>query len=525
MGPARRTASRTEGRDSAMATASGKEWGGSGRIPSWQPLLMGTILFVAGAFGDLWAARTNPLDAGQRDWLAEWGPVRYCVDPDWMPMEQIDDNGRHVGLAADFLSLMARRAGVELELVTTADWSESLDKARRRDCDLLSMAMETPGRAEYMDFTEPYLEIPSVIVTRGDAPWVEGLAYVLDQPLGIMRDFSFVELYRERYPELELREVDDYEQGLLKVQRGELFGFLGNMANVSMTLQRSGMSNLKIAGRIEGDSRLSVATRNDEPQLGAIFSALVRSINDADRRELFNRWIPVHVEQTRDQELTWEVLLPVTGLALIALVWSERVRRLNRRLEAANRKLEALNREDTLTGLHNRLHLDEKLEEVAAYCARNRVTLSVAMVDLDFFKSINDRFGHPYGDQCLRQVARVLSEQFQRETDTVVRYGGEEFVVLVSGTKRPEFAERLERTRQEVSRLVAVRDDSRQLHVSIGAWCGVPSGTGSPYRYLSWADQALYRAKTRGRNRVVVASEPDTGEVSPVLQVPFRRLI
>lgn len=498
---------------------------GAWRLSFRKRVLPLVLLFAGASVIPLAAFAESPLNPEQRAWLEERGPLRYCTDPDWMPMEELDADGRHVGLAADFLELMAQRGGVELELVPTSDWSESLEKARNRECDLLSMAMETPGRAEYLDFTEPYLEVPSVIVTRGDAPYVDGLEYVADQPLGIMRDFSFVEIYQQQFPDLQLIEVDSYEKGLLKVQRGKLFGFLGNMANISSTLQRTGMTNLYISGRIEGDSRLSIATRNDEPKLGAIFDRLVNSIDRADQRRLFNRWIPVQMAQARDYGFLWKVVLPIVGVALVAFAWGERTRRLNQRLRSANQQLEALNRKDTLTGLHNRLHLDEKLEEVAAYCSRNRICLSVAMVDLDFFKSINDRFGHPFGDQCLKQVARVLSEQFQRETDTVVRYGGEEFVVLVAGTERREFVQRLERTRQEVSRLIATQDGDLQLHVSIGAWCGVPSGTGSAYRYLSWADQSLYRAKSLGRNRIHVTSQPDTGEVSPATQLPFRRLM
>lgn len=452
------------------------------------------------------------LDPLQQAYLDARGSIRVCVDPDWLPMEEIDAQGRHVGLAADFLELIASRGNMDLELVATRDWSQSLEYARERECDILSMAMETPARSEFMDFTEPYLEVPYVIVTRMDVPYVDSLEYVLDQPVGIMRDFSFVELYRDQYPGIHLIEVDSYEEGMMKVQRGELFGFLGNMASVSHAMQSMGVSNLKIAGRVEGDSRLSVAVRNDEPILAGTFQALVSSIDQSDRQALFNRWVPIRMAPERDYRFLWTILLPILGVALIALLWSERIRRLNRKLNEANRRLQHLSRRDALTGLHNRLYLDEQLENLNAYCGRNHVRLSVAMIDLDFFKAINDQYGHPYGDQCLIRVAGVLGGVFQRETDTVVRYGGEEFVVMVVGGDPDSFRRRLETVRLEVATLEGIRHDC-PLHVSIGAWSGVPSGQGGAARFLDWADQNLYRAKASGRDRIILASDVDvTGQ-------------
>ncbi|HUO83687.1 MAG TPA: transporter substrate-binding domain-containing protein, partial [Thermoanaerobaculia bacterium] len=183
-------------------------------------------------------------------YLQRRGPIRMCAAPDWMPMDGIRD-GRHVGMAADFMDLMARRGGLNIVLVTATSWEETYAKGRRRECDIFSMLMESPSRRSFLDFTTPYLEIPGVIVTSVNVPFVADLGQVADRPLGHMRGFAGVELKRIQHPEINLVEVDSYEEGLMRVQNGELFGLIGNMVSVGFALQESKISDLKIAGRVD----------------------------------------------------------------------------------------------------------------------------------------------------------------------------------------------------------------------------------------------------------------------------------
>jgi len=179
---------------------------------------------------------------------------------------------------------------------------------------------------------------------------------------------------------------------------------------------------------------------------------------------------------------------------------------LNSELRAANQRLASISRHDALTGLYNRMHFDEIVEPTLHLCARNKLTMTLAMIDLDHFKNINDSFGHPFGDECLRHVATVLQRSFRRDTDTSIRYGGEELIVIGVGGTAAEMVERLEAFRREVAEsLVALESRHSRLTLSIGVWSGVPRLIDEPARLLKRADAALYEAKRAGRNRLVVA--------------------
>jgi diguanylate cyclase (GGDEF)-like protein/PAS domain S-box-containing protein len=174
---------------------------------------------------------------------------------------------------------------------------------------------------------------------------------------------------------------------------------------------------------------------------------------------------------------------------------------LKRQVRDRTAELERLSREDPLTGLANRREFDARLALEHERAVRHELPLSVAMLDLDFFKRVNDAWGHAVGDEVLRQVAAILRAQC-RTVDLPARYGGEEFVIALPDTSLMEANALCERIR------VAVQDydwpsiqPGLALTISIGVAMREPVDT--PRTLVEAADHALYEAKSGGRNRVV----------------------
>ena len=179
--------------------------------------------------------------------------------------------------------------------------------------------------------------------------------------------------------------------------------------------------------------------------------------------------------------------------------------RLNEQLIHANNELHWLSRTDALTRLFNRRTLEETLESEWLRAIRNHHSMAAIMIDIDFFKLINDVSGHANGDECLRRFAGVLKETAQRSGDFVARYGGEEFVVLVVDADLDQalaFAERIQARLAEEAIPHPSSALGPMLTVSIGIAACFPSKEGSSRELMSLADQALYLAKSRGRNRI-----------------------
>lgn len=160
---------------------------------------------------------------------------------------------------------------------------------------------------------------------------------------------------------------------------------------------------------------------------------------------------------------------------------------------------------DGLTGVHNRRHFDERLASEWGRSARNRQPLSVVLIDVDYFKRYNDRYGHQAGDDCLRRIAAALDGGLRRPGDLLARYGGEEFVCLLPDTNLDGALHLAEQLGRRVFELQIEHADSpvaAMVTISLGV-CGTTAAAhGSAAALLSGADAQLYAAKSRGRHRV-----------------------
>jgi len=166
---------------------------------------------------------------------------------------------------------------------------------------------------------------------------------------------------------------------------------------------------------------------------------------------------------------------------------------------------------DPLTGLFNRRYLDSTIHRELARCERDRLTLSMIMIDVDNFKTINDTFGHQAGDEVLKRLASMLRA---RASDISSRYGGEEFLMLLPSMPLSNAIERAEWVRTTFAGSPIVYGDAHiQATLSIGI-SNYPHHAQSPAELIRCADTALYRAKAKGKNCVIVDTTPSLSAAS-----------
>ncbi|AOE49055.1 sensor domain-containing diguanylate cyclase [Kangiella sediminilitoris] len=186
----------------------------------------------------------------------------------------------------------------------------------------------------------------------------------------------------------------------------------------------------------------------------------------------------------------------------------EQVEEKTKELRKLNKQLENLSSHDPLTGVLNRRGFENEVDKVYQLACRNKTTVTIAIMDLDKFKNINDTYGHEAGDQCLIEVGKVLHSVFQRETDFVARYGGEEFIVLILGDDVDNHLKLLEKLRQEVAALEVNHSGQQiELTISIGAYNQTEEFSLSYQEMVSKADSLLYASKKGGRNRITSESQ------------------
>lgn len=174
-------------------------------------------------------------------------------------------------------------------------------------------------------------------------------------------------------------------------------------------------------------------------------------------------------------------------------------------LEQKTEELKRLSNRDGLTGLYNRRYFDRAFSYEWKRAVRKNTPIVILICDVDHFKNVNDQYGHMAGDECLRMISGFLERIFRRETDVVARYGGEEFVILMPDERIETARDQAEKARQLVeSTPIKVEGHSILTTISIGLANMVPGPDMEKEQLLSRADEALYMAKSQGRNRICI---------------------
>lgn len=177
-------------------------------------------------------------------------------------------------------------------------------------------------------------------------------------------------------------------------------------------------------------------------------------------------------------------------------------------LARKTQKLKTLADRDGLTLIANRRRFDRFLENAWSRCIREQKPIALIMADIDWFKPYNDQYGHLQGDDCLKQVSRVLEGLARRAGDLVARYGGEEFAVILENTSLDAGISVGERMRRSVAELAIPHlssPDQKQVTISVGVAAQTPKQGDESQNLIDAADKALYRAKSQGRNQVRAA--------------------
>ena len=453
--------------------------------------LVGAILLVC-------CLAPNPRSCGAQEWtpaerayLEQPREVTFCGDPDWVPFEWIDEEGRYRGIAADLLDLVARRTGLKLRLVPTASWEESLRMSQEGRCRMLPFLNSTPQRREWLLFTDPLFRDSSVFITRQEHPPILDPADLEGKTLALPAGTSMEERIRDRYPGIRILRAPSEREALMLVEEGGADATLRSLIVAAHTIRKEGLFNLKIAGRLpDYENQLRIGVLLGDPMLRDVLNKGIRTITPREREEIVNRYVSIEAQMGVDYRLVGRILL-VLGLVLgVSAFWIVKLRRLNR-------KLEILSETDPLTELPNRLRLNRQCDEAWGRWEREGRPLALVLLDLDHFKRVNDTLGHLAGDQVLRDTAAEVRRHL-RETDLLGRWGGEEFLLVCPGLS----GEEARRVAQRICEAMRQRRFLSGHRQTLSAGVSAVRRGDTLDALLMRVDEALYRAKREGRDRV-----------------------
>lgn len=425
-------------------------------------------------------------------YLNKRSSIPICIDPNWMPFEAVDNSGKFTGISSDYFKIFSELLNTNFNVVKTVSWTQSLEYAKERKCDILPIAMQTPERKAYMNFTTAYLKVPLIIATQINTPFIDNLQLLKNKKVAIPKGYAFAEILKNKYPDLDIIEVENIEEGLTSVSKNKVFGYIGTLPSVGYQFQTNYNGELKIAGKFDEYWELGIGVRNDDNTLLNIMQKVINSLTPKEQQNILNNWISIKYENRVDYSLIFKILFITVLIVSIFIYW-------NRKLEKSKKELERISITDPLTQVYNRLYLDKSYNDEVQRTKRYNNSFSIILVDIDHFKEINDTYGHSIGDDILKEIATILKENI-RQTDKLGRWGGEEFLIICPQTnveKARILAENL-RTIFCHHKFPSVENLTCSFGVSMYDMNAKHDET------FIKADKALYIAKNDGRNKVVV---------------------
>ncbi len=281
--------------------------------------------------------------------------LTYCADPDWWPFEIIQQ-GRHLGMAADLMALAAERAEIELQLVPSLDWPESLALARAGECMALSFLNETESRQRWLSFSKPLLIDPNVLVTHARHENIRDLNDFAYKVMVLPKGTAVEERVRRDFPHIDILLVDTELQAFEAVNQGLADMTLRSQAIAVSAITDGGFFNLKVAGRVPGyENVLRMALLHEHEHWLPLLNLGIARLEPDEVRTIYNRYVSVRVDQVTDYRLFYLSLLVLLVVTLTSAFWLWRMQRINEQLKF-------LSERDSLTKIWNRRALSQFIE-------------------------------------------------------------------------------------------------------------------------------------------------------------------
>ena len=301
------------------------------------------------------------ITAQERYWLSKHPEIKLAPDPEFLPIEYIDENGQYLGIAADFVALVENKLGITFTIVALESWAEVLEKSKAREIDMWGAATPTPQRLEYMDFTDPFIELPAVILVRKRMEKSLSMDDLELMTVAVISGYGVHDHLVANHPDIKLDVVPDISTGLKRLSFGKVDAMIANIGLATYYIEKDGISNLRVAGTSGYVYHWGFASRNDWPQLNRILQKGITMIGEQEKLEVYRKWVGLKmVDSLKLKDILVPIIVSLGVLAVIGILVSNYLlkRQVNRRTTELQKELgERRRMEKLLTGYNSVLEM------------------------------------------------------------------------------------------------------------------------------------------------------------------------
>jgi two-component system sensor histidine kinase/response regulator len=260
------------------------------------------------------------LTDNEKKWLSENNSFSLGTDSAFPPFEFNDKLGEHSGISADYMLHAKQQLQINLTPTVGKRWGEALEEFKLGNIDVMSSIFYTKERAEYINFTEPYFEISLVIVSKKNAFYAKSLSSLQGRKLGLIKGYVYNELISRDHPNIKIVDVLSVEDGLKKLQSGEIDAFVDSIAAINYEINKNKINDLIITSFTPYTLELSMAVRKGLEPLIPILNKTFAAMNEKKRSAIANNWLSVHVQSGTELSTILVWVLPIASLLILIIL-------------------------------------------------------------------------------------------------------------------------------------------------------------------------------------------------------------
>lgn len=435
-----------------------------------------------------------------------------------------NEKGRAKGVAVDIAKALGKKTGHKIE-VRGVDWDEAQNMLLLEEADALLQINPNPEREKIYDFSDELLESEFSIFIKSGNISIKKVDDLRNKTVGI-ESGGYPYTLLENYDGINIEIITDWQKGFQDVASGKLDAIVVDRWIGEYELAESRVKGIQIIDQPIEFQYSRIAVKKGNKELLSLINTGLKEINeDGTMAEILSKWKEKRVIYLTEERLRstflYSIIIVLGLILLISLYWINKLSKLSKKLESdvkqrtqelhnsnkllrkANAELEKISMSDGLTTIPNRRCFDVVFQKTWDISLKEGKPLAIIMIDIDNFKLFNDTYGHLAGDQCLKSVAEGIKSIIKRKGDLVARFGGEEFVVMLSNNTEDGAAMVAEDMRMKIESLqIKNQKVDSVITISLGVAATIPRDDMCPYDLINWADKALYQGKEEGRNKV-----------------------
>jgi len=452
-------------------------------------------------------AQKITLSEGEQAFITSHEKIKLGFVNNLSPLEFMDEQGDFSGINRDVINLISDRTGIEFNYVAFDNWQQLYQALLNDKVDMLGGITPTPERENLMAFTESYWQMPWVMLHPQYYGRKTKLEDFYGKQVAIVKGYYLISWLRKKHPLITFKLVDNREQALAALQQERVEGFITTMASATQLMKQENFVTLMISMMEDVSLDESHFGINKQlPLLKDILNKGLLSITEKEKQRIYDNWFTLAIKTGLDKNVVLQVGAQIGVIILLVLgviiMWNRRLQVEIKHREQLEKIMKHMATHDELTGLANRVLLKDRLSTAIAFHQRQSLKMAVLFIDLDGFKNINDTYGHDVGDELLQQVA-IRLQGCVRSSDTVVRFGGDEFVLLLTGLHSPNEAAYVA---EKVLRLMQKEFELSKTNAFIGCSIGIamyPDDGDNDTDLLKIADTMMYKVKAAGKNHYI----------------------